>query len=117
MLLRVDPESAVGLSDQIAAQVRRAVAEGELTAGERLPAARAVAESLGVNMHTVLRAYGDLRDEGLLELRRGRGAVVRKDVDTGLTTVREAVSELVAMASRLGVGTDELVREIRKASR
>lgn len=117
MLLRVDPDSTAGLSEQIAAQVRRAVAEGELAAGERLPAARTVAESLGVNMHTVLRAYGDLRDEGLLELRRGRGAMVRQDVDTGLTTVREAVSELVAMASRLGVGTDELVREIRKASR
>lgn len=44
--------------------------------GERLPAAKALGESLGVSLHTVLHAYQDLRHQGLIELRRGRGAGV-----------------------------------------
>lgn len=76
MLIRIDPTSPLALSEQVAAAVRRAIAEGQLNAGERLPPAREVAGSLGINMHTVLRGYQRLRDEGLLELRRGRGAVL-----------------------------------------
>ena len=73
MLFRIDPTSAEPLFAQLAGQVRGAVLRGELTPGTRLPAARDLARSLEVNLHTVLHAYQDLRDEGLIELRRGRG--------------------------------------------
>ncbi|MEU5438667.1 GntR family transcriptional regulator [Streptomyces sp. NPDC020719] len=114
MLFRVDPASPLPLADQIAASVRRAIAEGTVDPGERLPAARALANSLGVNVHTVLRGYQRLREEGLIELRRGRGAVV---VDTTSNRARAQllvrVRELVDDARRLGLSEDEVVHLVR----
>ena len=75
MLWRVNPSSPAPLFEQVAASVRRAIADGGLQPKERLPSAKEVAAALGINMHTVLRAYQLLRDEGLIELRKGRGAV------------------------------------------
>lgn len=117
MLFRIDPTSPVGLADQIAAQVRAELAAGRLAAGEKLPAAREVAAGLDVNMHTVLRAYSQLRDEGLVDLRRGRGAHVREGADgavQGAAALTQQAQELVAAAAKLGVSRDELIDIIRK---
>ena len=76
MLIRIDPGDPRPLYEQIELQVRAAIGDGQLVAGERLPTARDLAEDIGVNVHTVLRAYGSLRDAGLIELRPRRGAVV-----------------------------------------
>ncbi|ASR54181.1 GntR family transcriptional regulator [Cellulomonas sp. CW35] len=101
MLWTVDPERDEPLFAQIAAQVRGAVASGELRTGDRLPSARVLATSLEVNLHTVLRAYQDLRDEGLLDLRRGRGAVIAGHAD--YAALDEPVAALVDAARRAGV--------------
>jgi GntR family transcriptional regulator len=82
--------------------------------GERLPSARALAQSLDVNLHTVLRAYAELRDEDLLELRRGRGAVVRSGTSSELARLAQLVHDLVAQAQRLGVSRDELTTMIKE---
>ena len=76
MLIRIDLQAGEAVYDQIASALGAQIASGELAVGERLPAARDVADALGINMHTVLHAYQTLRDQGLIELRRGRGAVV-----------------------------------------
>ncbi|MDH2414932.1 GntR family transcriptional regulator [Nocardioides sp. CER19] len=115
MLLRVDPGSSVGLAEQIAGQVRGQVADGALRPGDRLPPARQLAAGLDVNMHTVLRAYAMLRDEGLVELRRGRGAHVTAAASEQRTALRNQVREVVSSATRLGLSRDELLDEIRKA--
>src|SRR5487761_1008880 len=62
--------------EQVAAELRRDIAEGQAKPGERLPPANDMAAVLGVNSNTVLRALRLLRDEGLLEFRRGRGVTV-----------------------------------------
>ena len=116
MLFRVDPSSAVGLADQIAGQVRQAIAGGELSPGERLPPARELATGLDVNMHTVLRAYADLRDEGLVDLRRGRGAQVVAAPETPWAArLQEQLRELAQTATRMGLTTEELVDRVREA--
>ena len=80
--VQVDPSSSVPLNEQVAGLMRRAIAEGEAGPGERLPPARDLAAVLGVNSNTVLRALRALRDEGLLEFRRGRGITVAGDAPT-----------------------------------
>lgn len=113
MLLRIDPASPVPLFEQLAASVRALASKGELHVGARLPAAREVAVSLDVNVHTVLRAYQALRDEGLVDLRRGRGAVVTERV-ANYSELGEAVPRLVAAARELGLGVSTLTAMIRQ---
>ncbi|MCB2222866.1 MAG: GntR family transcriptional regulator [Actinobacteria bacterium] len=116
MLLRIDPSSGVPLYLQLSAALRRALAEGEVDPGDRLPPAREMAASLGVNMHTVLRSYRELRDEGLLDLRRGRGAVVCEGAG-GDAALRAMVSGLAAEARRQGRTPDEIGAMIREEMR
>src|ERR1035437_2050400 len=102
MLFRIDPSGTEPLAAQLARQIRSAAARGELTPGLRLPSARYVADSLGVNLHTVLRAYQDVRDEGLIDLRRGRGAVMTSAA-RDVRRPREAVDHVVPVPHAPGV--------------
>jgi GntR family transcriptional regulator len=107
MLIKVDAGSTEPLFSQIAAQVRSAIAGGQVGPGDRLPPARELADALGVNMHTVLRAYGDLRDEGLVDMRRRRGVIVRDASDTRARLL-ELARELAAEATKQGLSKAEL---------
>ena len=71
LAVKIDHADRTDLFEQVAGQIRRAIAEGEARPGERLPPAKDLAAVLGVNANTVLRALRLLRDEGLLEFRRG----------------------------------------------
>jgi len=108
MLIRIDPASSEPIFGQLAGAVRAEIGRGVLRAGDRLPSARALATSLDVNIHTVLRAYQELRDEGLVDLRRGRGAVVTDQAATSLE-LTAAVRSLVTEARRRGVSAPTLV--------
>lgn len=105
MLIRVDTSSDRPLFTQVADAVRAAVLLGDVATGDRLPSARDLAASLEVNLHTVLRAYQVLRDEGVIDMRRGRGAVVVADSEHW-ATLHTAMRAVAAEARRLGLGPD-----------
>jgi GntR family transcriptional regulator len=88
----------------------RAIADGEAKPGERLPPDRDLAAVLGVNTNTVLRSLRLLREEGLLEFRRGRGVTVAGTPEKGAVIAR--ARELVRFARQQGYRRDELIRLI-----
>jgi GntR family transcriptional regulator len=111
MLEGIDRSDPTPLHDQVAAQIRRAIADGEARAGERLPPARDLAAVMGVNANTVLRALRLLREEGLLEFRRGHGIRVAGTPQRGAVVSR--ARELVRFARQQGYQPDELVAIIQ----
>lgn len=108
--VKIDHSDPVNLHEQVAAEIRRALADGEARPGERLPPAKDLAAVIGVNTNTVLRALRTLRDEGLLEFRRGRGVTVSAAPEAIAVTSR--VRELVRFARRHGYHSAELIRMI-----
>lgn len=115
MLWGVDPSSEAPLFEQIAASVRGALADGSIGVGEKLPPAAQLADALEVNMHTVLRAYQMLRDEGLIELRRGRGAVVL-DQAVESAHLGAMADHLLKEAARLGLSRADVIAMIEERS-
>ncbi|WP_035799184.1 GntR family transcriptional regulator [Kitasatospora mediocidica] len=83
MILTIDLSSQIPIYQQIRDRVVEAVATGELAQGSPLPSTRQLAADLGINFHTVNKAYDLLRQEGLLVLNRKTGAVVQRDARTG----------------------------------
>ncbi|QCB94048.1 GntR family transcriptional regulator [Cellulomonas shaoxiangyii] len=117
MLFRIDTASGEPLYAQLADQVRSGVARGDLRAGERLPSARELAAALDVNLHTVLHAYQDLRDEGVIELHRGRGAVVAARAGGDWDELHDAVGRVAQVARRLGVAPETVTTLVKEALR
>ena len=115
MLIKVDPESALPLFAQVASSVRGDILAGRLVPGSRLPSAREVADAVDINLHTALRAYQQLRDEGLVDLRRGRGAVVSAAA-APLAELSQHITDLVARAAGLGVAPSTLAALIKEIS-
>ena len=116
MFEHIDARSPVPLYEQIAAQLRLAIAGQELRPGEALPSVRQLAASLRVNPATVVQAYRDLERGGYVELRHGAGTFVRaltaqRRESERSRQVRALVRRLLADGAKLGVG----VRELREA--
>src|SRR5713226_6752288 len=103
--VKVDRTDPAPLHEQVAARIRRAIADGEAGPGERLPLAKDLAAVLGVNKNTVLRALHALRQEGLLEFRRGRGITVAGTPQR--SAVLAQARKLVTFAREHGYGRSE----------
>lgn len=117
MILAIDHSSAVPIYLQIRAQVVAAIAREELQPGDRLPSVRSLASDLGVNLHTVNKAYAILRDEGYLVMRGRSGASVA-DVSRGIppeasaradARLAEAFRELALECRARGVSHDDFM--------
>ena len=121
MLISIDDRDTRPIYVQLVSQIKDQIRSGELKPGDELPSVRELAESLGVNLHTVHRAYQKLRDQGIIYLRLGRRARVAKlrevpasrdEVDSVLAG---RLNELITEAFHLGLSSSdfrELVDEL-----
>lgn len=111
----IDYSSTQRLQDQVAACVVRGVRSGELAIGEQLPPAAELAAAISVDRNTVLAAYRQLREAGILEFRRGRGARIAGTASASdLAPVREAVQSVVELARRYGLDSEDVVTLIKE---
>lgn len=105
--MNLGDDGGLPLYSKVAAELRRAIADGEARPGERLPPARDLAAVMGVNQNTMFRALRELRDEGLLEFRRGRGVTVTGTPERTAVLVR--ARELLEFARHQGFRSSELI--------
>ena len=115
MLLEVDFNSDQAIYIQLRNQIIVGIACSDIQDGESLPSVRQLAQILGVNMHTVNKAYAILREEGYLKLDRRKGAVVSVDDNEKakqLEELEESLQILVAQAICKGVTREELYQLI-----
>ena len=110
--VEVNRNDPTPLHDQVAAQIRRAIADGEAKPGERLPPARHLAAVMHVNTNTLLRALRILRDEGLLELRQGHG--IRVSGTPQRSALLAKAIELVKLSRESGYNRAELLDIIQR---
>jgi GntR family transcriptional regulator len=112
--VKVDRSDAMPLHDQVAAEIRRDISNGDVLPGQRLPPAHDMAAVLGVHSNTVLRALRILRDEGVLEFRRGRGVTVSGEPERGIIWAQ--AQELLTQARRFGLQREDVVSIIESLS-
>jgi GntR family transcriptional regulator len=108
--VNLDRDDPAFLHEQVAVEIRRAIADGEAQLGERLPPARHLAAVLNVNVNTVLRALRALRDEGLIEMRPRRG--IRVVGTPAESTLRGRVAELVQIGRQQGYTRADLLQMV-----
>ena len=110
MILEVDFNSEEPLKIQLRNQIIVGIATNRLKEGESLPSVRQLAESIGINMHTVNKAYTVLKQEGFVKVDRRRGAVIAIDADriSDLEQMRESLRVILARASCRNISREEV---------
>ena len=108
MIIKIDFNSSEAIYMQLRNQIVVAIASDKLKEGQSLPSVRQMAEILGVNMHTVNKAYAMLREEGYLHLDRRRGAVVAvvSDKDSEMEALYQDMKMLVARGICKGISKE-----------
>lgn len=122
MIITVDRGDALPLYEQLRRQIIAGVARGELAPGDALPSVRTLAQDLGINLHTVNKAYAMLRDEGHVVMRRGSGAMIAPRDTGSLSQQQERETQLmrdelyrIAMEYRARGGSfDEFMAEAER---
>jgi GntR family transcriptional regulator len=117
MLISINENDSRPIYQQLAGQVREHVSKGILKPGDTLPSVRELSDSLGVNLHTVRRAYLLLRDQGIIDLRLGRKARISRRKLTPLTSdamneIQVRLEELITDALLLGISPEDLANMV-----
>ena len=117
--IQILTNSDVPIYKQIREQVRTAILKGELQTGEQLPSARQLATNLGINMLTVHKAWNELRQEGLIESRRGEGMFVLPQTrefseEQKLQSLKTKGQEFLVLANSYGLSSSEALDILRE---
>ncbi|GAB6169410.1 GntR family transcriptional regulator [Clostridium carnis] len=118
MILRIDFDSETPIYLQIKNQLIEGIARNEIEEGEELPSVRGLAEDIGVNMHTVNKAYNLLKDDGYIKIDRRKGAVVSLNLDDSMNKFKENfnndISFYMAECFNRGISKEEIKETIDK---
>ncbi|MDD3183726.1 MAG: GntR family transcriptional regulator [Anaerostipes sp.] len=115
MVFEIDFNSDEAIYIQLHNQIIMGIATEEYTQGQSLPSVRQMAEVLGVNMHTVNKTYGILRDEGFLKVDRRSGAVVWVESDSKAKELEEMKERLYPIVTKCickGISKEEICQLI-----
>lgn len=99
MLIKIDFNSDEAIYMQVRNQIIMGIATSKIREGETLPSVRQLAQTVGINMHTVNKAYSLLRQEGFIQLDRRKGAVIALDIDK-IEAVEEMRQQLQIILAR-----------------
>jgi GntR family transcriptional regulator len=113
VIIAINTQSSTTICEQLQEQIILGIAAKKLLPGESLPSARSLAADLGINYHTVNKAYSGLCDEGYLVIDRRKGAMVAQSVSVGENfSTRLSHTLLVASAECAcrGMSEDEFVK-------
>ena len=110
MFIEIDFNSSEALYIQLRNQIIMGIATSTIREGDTLPSVRQLAENIGINMHTVNKAYSVLKQEGFLQLDRRKGAVIAIDVNKlqAVEEMREQLRGLLAKASCQNISREEV---------
>ena len=110
MVIEIDFNSDEAIYVQLCNQIIMGIATSQLQEGENLPSVRQLADTIGINMHTVNKAYTVLRQEGFVNIDRRRGAVIAVDVNKAraLQEMKETLAMLLAKGSCRNISKEEV---------
>lgn len=118
MILRIDFDSEIPIYVQVKNQVIEGIAKGEIEKDEELPSVRVLAEDIGINMHTVNKAYNILKEEGYIKIDRRKGAIVSLNLNNSNDKFKEYLNEnlyyYMAECFNRGIEKDEIKKYIDK---
>jgi GntR family transcriptional regulator len=108
--VQIDFNSEEALYMQVRNQIILCVATSRIQEGDMLPSVRQLADDIGINMHTVNKAYTVLRQEGIVKVDRRRGAVIAIDIDRlkSLGEIKKELTVLLAKAALKNITSDEI---------
>ena len=111
MYIEIDFNSDEAIYVQLRNQIIFGIATSQLKEGESLPSVRAMADDIGINMHTVNKAYNTLREEGFVKVDRRKGVVICVDIDKMRTMnrIKEYLRPVAAVAAAKGISKEELM--------
>ncbi|APH15699.1 bacterial regulatory s, gntR family protein [Clostridium sporogenes] len=114
MILQIDFESQIPIYEQLKRQIIEGIAKGYLNPGSPLPSVRQLAEDIGINLHTVNKAYNILKSEGYVTIDRRVGAIISSNLpektDEYKNNLKEELKYITADAHCRGFSKEEFVK-------